>query len=63
MSERILIDIAKVYKDLHITLLRYFNPVGADASHLIGENPKSIPNNLMPYITQVTKGLREKLYV
>jgi UDP-glucose 4-epimerase len=63
MSERILIDSAKAYKDLHITLLRYFNPVGADSSHLIGENPKGVPNNLMPYITQVAKGLREKLYV
>jgi UDP-glucose 4-epimerase len=40
MSERILIDSAKAYKDLHITLLRYFNPVGADSTHLIGETPK-----------------------
>jgi UDP-glucose 4-epimerase len=63
MSERILIDSAHAYKDLHVTILRYFNPVGAHESHLIGETPKGIPNNLMPYMTQVAKGLREKLYV
>jgi len=63
MSERILIDSAHAYKDLHVTILRYFNPVGAHESHLIGETPKDTPNNLMPYMTQVAKGLREKLYV
>ena len=63
MSERILIDSANAYKDLHVTILRYFNPVGAHESHLIGETPKGTPNNLMPYMTQVAKGLREKLYV
>ena len=42
-------------------LLRYFNPIGAHESGLIGENPKGIPNNLMPYVTQVAVGKREKL--
>jgi UDP-glucose 4-epimerase len=59
----ILIDSAQAYKDLRVTILSYFNPVGAHQSHLIGETPKGIPNNLMPYMTQVAKGLREKLYV
>lgn len=63
MSERILIDTAKANKDLSVTLLRYFNPVGAHRSGLIGEVPNGIPNNLMPYITQVAKGLRDKLYI
>lgn len=63
MSERILIDTAKANKDLSVTLLRYFNPVGAHKSGLIGEVPNGVPNNLMPYVTQVAKGLREKLYV
>ena len=44
-------------------LLRYFNPIGAHESGLIGENPNGIPNNLMPYITQVAIGRREKLTV
>jgi len=63
MSERILSDFAKNNKDMNITLLRYFNPIGAHKSALIGEKPQGIPNNLMPYVTQVAKGLREKLYV
>jgi UDP-glucose 4-epimerase len=63
MSERILIDTAKANKDLSVTLLRYFNPVGAHKSGLIGEVPNGIPNNLMPYITQVAKGIRDKLYI
>ncbi|MCB4205185.1 NAD-dependent epimerase/dehydratase family protein, partial [Deferribacterales bacterium Es71-Z0220] len=44
-------------------LLRYFNPVGAHESGLIGEDPEGIPNNLMPFISQVAVGLREKLFV
>ena len=63
MSERILIDTAKANKDFSVTLLRYFNPIGAHESGLIGEVPNGIPNNLMPYITQVAKGIREKLYI
>jgi len=63
MSERILADIAKVNPDFSVALLRYFNPVGAHESGLIGEAPNGIPNNLMPYITQVAKGKRDKLSV
>jgi UDP-glucose 4-epimerase len=63
MSERILADIAKANPDLSVALLRYFNPVGAHESGLIGEAPNGIPNNLMPYVTQVAKGKLEKLRV
>lgn len=63
MSERILIDLSNANKDFNVVLLRYFNPVGAHSSGLIGEKPVGIPNNLMPYITQTAKGLREKLFV
>ncbi|MGD6968557.1 UDP-glucose 4-epimerase GalE [Rossellomorea vietnamensis] len=63
MCERILSDIAKVPSDFSIALLRYFNPVGAHESGLIGEAPKGIPNNLMPYVTQVAKGKLEKLRI
>lgn len=63
MCERILTDIAKVNPDFTVSLLRYFNPVGAHESGLIGEAPNGIPNNLMPYVTQVAKGKLEKLRV
>lgn len=63
MSERILMDTAKVNPELGVSLLRYFNPVGAHRSGLIGELPNGIPNNLMPFITQVAKGKREKVSV
>ncbi|SNS43355.1 UDP-galactose 4-epimerase [Anaerovirgula multivorans] len=63
MSERILTDVAKAYPGFAVSLLRYFNPVGAHESGLIGENPNGIPNNLMPYITQVAKGELKKLRV
>jgi len=63
MSERILTDIAKANPDFSVALLRYFNPVGAHESGLIGEAPNGIPNNLMPYVTQVAKGKLEKLRV
>ena len=59
MSERILTDIANVNPGFAVTLLRYFNPVGAHESGLIGEAPNGIPNNLMPYVTQVAKGKLE----
>jgi UDP-glucose 4-epimerase len=62
MSEKILMD-ASYASELSVTLLRYFNPVGAHASGLIGEKPNGVPNNLMPYMTQVARGIREKLYV
>lgn len=53
MLEQILSDIQKADEEWNIVLLRYFNPIGAHPSGLIGENPNGIPNNLMPYITQV----------
>lgn len=63
MNERILIDAASANSALSVVLLRYFNPVGAHESGLIGEAPNGIPNNLMPYISQVAVGKREKLSV
>lgn len=63
ISERILCDVAKANSDFSVSLLRYFNPVGAHESGLIGEAPNGIPNNLMPYITQVVKGKLAKLNV
>ncbi|MHB8983288.1 UDP-glucose 4-epimerase GalE [Thiobacillus sp.] len=61
--EEMLRDIARSDADWHIALLRYFNPVGAHASGLIGEDPRGIPNNLMPYIAQVAVGRRPHLNV
>lgn len=63
MSERILTDTAKANPEFSVALLRYFNPVGAHESGLIGEAPNGIPNNLMPYVAQVAKGKLEKLRV
>jgi UDP-glucose 4-epimerase len=63
MIEDILRDLIKATPDWHIALLRYFNPVGAHESGLIGESPAGIPNNLVPYIAQVATGQREKLSV
>lgn len=63
MSERILTDIAKANLGFAVSILRYFNPVGAHESGLIGKAPNVIPNNLMPYVTQVAKGKLEKLRV
>lgn len=63
MAERIYGDLAVSDAAWKIALLRYFNPVGAHSSGLIGEDPNGIPNNLMPYITQVAVGRREKLTV
>ncbi|MCD8027564.1 MAG: UDP-glucose 4-epimerase GalE [Erysipelotrichaceae bacterium] len=56
MMERILMDVANAYPQMSVSLLRYFNPIGAHESGLIGENPKGIPNNLMPYIMKVATG-------
>jgi UDP-glucose 4-epimerase len=61
MIEHILADLHQAEPDWRIAVLRYFNPVGADPSGLIGENPNGIPNNLMPFITQVGIGKRAKL--
>lgn len=63
MSERIIIDTAKANPEFAVSLLRYFNPVGAHESGLIGEDPNGIPNNLMPFVTKVAKGELEKLSV
>ena len=63
MLEQILSDIQKADKEWNVVLLRYFNPIGAHKSGTIGENPNGIPNNLMPYITQVAVGKLEKLHV
>ena len=63
MSENILTDLGHADPSWRIALLRYFNPVGAHDSGLIGEDPRGTPNNLMPYITQVAVGKRERLQV
>lgn len=63
MSEQILRDIEIANHDFLVAYLRYFNPVGAHASGLIGENPRGVPNNLMPYVTQVAVGQRDYLSV
>ncbi|MBR4960084.1 MAG: UDP-glucose 4-epimerase GalE [Clostridia bacterium] len=63
MLEQILTDIQKADKEWNVVLLRYFNPIGAHKSGLIGENPNGTPNNLMPYVTQVAVGKRPHLSV
>ncbi len=63
MIEEILRDVAKIDSESRIALLRYFNPVGAHASGLIGEDPNGIPNNLMPYVAQVAVGRLKELPV
>jgi UDP-glucose 4-epimerase len=63
MVEQVLRDLVQSNSAWRIALLRYFNPVGAHSSGLIGEDPSGIPNNLMPFVTQVAVGKREKLSV
>ncbi len=63
MIERILADFHRANPDWSISILRYFNPVGAHPSGLIGEDPRGIPNNLFPYVTQVAMGRRAYLQV
>ena len=63
MSEQIISDTAKADDNMSAVLLRYFNPIGAHESGRIGEDPTGIPNNLLPYITQVAVGRREHLNV
>lgn len=63
MIEQMLIDMAKANDDMKVTLLRYFNPIGAHKSGLIGEDPKGIPNNLLPYVAQVAVGKLPKINV
>ncbi len=63
MLEEVMIDVQKADREWNVVLLRYFNPIGAHNSGLIGENPNGIPNNLMPYITQTAIGIRKELGV
>ena len=63
MLEDIMMDMQKADPEWNIVLLRYFNPIGAHPSGRIGENPNGIPNNLMPYVTQVAVGKRNELGV
>jgi len=63
MVERVLADTARVNPKFRAISLRYFNPVGAHPSGLIGEDPSGVPNNLLPFITQVAVGLRDSLSV
>ena len=63
MIEDMLRDISKADSTFNIAILRYFNPVGAHSSGLIGEDPNDIPNNLMPYVSQVAVGKLEQLSV
>ena len=63
MQERILSDLWQSDNRWHVMLLRYFNPIGAHESGLIGEDPKGIPNNLLPYVAQVASGKLEKVHV
>ena len=61
MLEDVLMDVQKADPEWNVVLLRYFNPIGAHQSGMIGENPNGIPNNLMPYITQTAVGIRKEL--
>ncbi len=63
MLENILTDVFKANNKWSVTLLRYFNPIGAHKSGTIGEDPKGIPNNLLPYVAQVAVGKLEKVHV
>ncbi len=63
MIEQILMDVAKADPAWDIVLLRYFNPIGAHPSGLIGEDPQGIPNNLLPYVAQVAVGRRDAVHV
>jgi len=63
VCEKILTDAARANKGLSVSLLRYFNPVGAHESGLLGEAPNGVPNNLMPYITKVAKGELKELRI
>ncbi|MEF2919338.1 MAG: UDP-glucose 4-epimerase GalE [Acutalibacteraceae bacterium] len=63
MNEQILTDVTVAHKEMSVVLLRYFNPIGAHPSGRIGEDPQGIPNNLLPYITQVAIGKLPQLGV
>src|SRR5262249_29444501 len=63
MVEQVLRDVAAACPDWRMVILRYFNPVGAHESGLIGEDPVGIPNNLMPFVAQVAAGRRRRLRI
>ena len=63
MQEQMLCDVQKANPDWNVILLRYFNPIGAHISGKIGEDPKGIPNNLLPYVAKVASGALEKIHV
>lgn len=63
VMEQLISDLCEAHPDFKAAILRYFNPIGAHPSGRIGEDPRGIPNNLMPYVTQVAVGRREKLSV
>lgn len=63
IAEEVLRDVVKVTPDIKVIALRYFNPVGAHPSSLIGELPSGVPNNLVPFITQTAAGIRQQLSV
>ena len=63
MMEQILEDTAKSDKSMSVIILRYFNPIGAHETGLIGEDPQGIPNNLMPYVAQTAIGIRDRLTI
>ncbi|MDE6464756.1 MAG: GDP-mannose 4,6-dehydratase, partial [Muribaculaceae bacterium] len=63
IAEDILRDCCAAYEDMHGIALRYFNPIGAHPSALIGELPRGVPNNLVPYITQTAAGIRQCLSI
>ena len=63
MIEQILTDLHTADPEWNVILLRYFNPIGAHKSGLIGEDPKGIPNNLLPYVAQVGTGVRDYIHV
>lgn len=63
MIENIINDLYGADRNLRVAILRYFNPVGAHKSGLIGEDPSGVPNNLMPFISQVAVGKRDKLFI
>lgn len=63
INEEIICDTCHANANLHATILRYFNPIGAHPSALIGELPNGVPNNLLPFVTQTAAGLRDKLRV
>jgi len=63
MIERVLDDVGRADSSWRVAVLRYFNPAGAHSSGLVGEDPRGVPNNLMPYATQVAVGRRQRVLV